>query len=361
MHNTVDGVIIITFHNLQSIAVSRLSPRDTSLASLKFPCGSAPPELVRTLCPAAWPGESYSPALDCPVRVQYYDQFNLKAGDDIEFNELRLLKTSGGLFAAFSYLRGALPTELSSCAKLDDILYRPAPTPGSATQTDSTSVMSAPQEGYPPQGYPQQDPYGQQPQHGEQQPQYGEQQPQHGEQQPQPGFGAASPPPAQEQLQDAYGKKKKRGYAAQAYDFGAGGNTAVAGAPPANNFAPISQQAYGGYPAPVEQPAYGGTQPYQDAPQPAPSGFGQSALSGLGGYQAPPAAYPGPGAGDGMGGVTQGMGQMGLGQQPAQPNAPGAAKLPLNQLYPTDLLNQPFNVSELELPPPPIILPPNVS
>lgn len=33
---------------------------------------------------------------------------------------------------------------------------------------------------------------------------------------------------------------------------------------------------------------------------------------------------------------------------------------PLNQLYPTDLLNQPFNVSELDLPPPPIILPPNV-
>ncbi|KAJ3566134.1 hypothetical protein NPX13_g7252 [Xylaria arbuscula] len=43
-------------------------------------------------------------------------------------------------------------------------------------------------------------------------------------------------------------------------------------------------------------------------------------------------------------------------QQPAQ-----QPRLPLNQLYPTDLLNQPFNVSELDLPPPPCILPLNAS
>jgi protein transport protein SEC24 len=49
----------------------------------------------------------------------------------------------------------------------------------------------------------------------------------------------------------------------------------------------------------------------------------------------------------------------GQAQQPqgAQPPRPAV----LNQLYPTDLLSQPFNVSELDLPPPPIALPPNVS
>jgi protein transport protein SEC24 len=65
-----------------------------------------------------------------------------------------------------------------------------------------------------------------------------------------------------------------------------------------------------------------------------------------------------------VGGITQGMGQMGLGgpgQAAAQPQAAATRPMALNQLYPTDLLNQPFNVAELELPPPPIILPPNVS
>lgn len=203
--------------------------------------------------------------------------------------------------------------------------------------------MSAPQEGYPPQGYPQQEQYG--------------------EQQPQPGFGAAAPPPAEEH-HDGHGKKKKRGYAAQAYDFGAGGNAALGGQPPnPENFAPVGAPAYGGYPAAAEQPAYTGNQPYTDAPQ--PSTFGQSALGGLGGYQTPqqPAGYPAPGAppGGDVGGITQGMGQMGIAPQAAAPGAGGAPRVALNQLYPTDLLNQPFNVAEIELPPPPIILPPNVS
>lgn len=208
--------------------------------------------------------------------------------------------------------------------------------------------MSAPQEGYPPQGYPQQEQYG--------------------EQQPQPGFGAAAPAPAEEHQDSHGGKKKKRGYAAQAYDFGAGGNAALGGQPPnPENFAPVGAPAYGGYPAPGEQPAYTGNQPYTDSPQPpAASTFGQSALSGLGGYQAPQQAqtgYPGPGApptGD-VGGITQGMGQMGIAPQAGQAGAGAIPRVALNQLYPTDLLNQPFNVAELELPPPPIILPPNVS
>jgi protein transport protein SEC24 len=62
--------------------------------------------------------------------------------------------------------------------------------------------------------------------------------------------------------------------------------------------------------------------------------------------------------------VTQQFGHMGVGdpnqpQQPMQPQQVPRA-VPLNQLYPTDLLTQPFNVAEIDYPPPPIILPPNV-
>jgi len=60
-----------------------------------------------------------------------------------------------------------------------------------------------------------------------------------------------------------------------------------------------------------------------------------------------------------MGNMQMGGGQS-VPQQQQQQQTQGRAG-PLNQLYPTDLLNQPFNVSELDLPPPPIILPPNVS
>jgi hypothetical protein len=44
-----------------------------------------------------------------------------------------------------------------------------------------------------------------------------------------------------------------------------------------------------------------------------------------------------------------------------QAPAPAARPIALNQLYPTDLLNTPFNVAELDYPPPPAILPQNVS
>jgi protein transport protein SEC24 len=212
--------------------------------------------------------------------------------------------------------------------------------------------MAAPQEGYPPQGYPAPDPYAQQ-------------------SPAQPGFPATSPPPGGQAEHDAAGKKKKRGYAAQAYDFGAGANSGLGGQ--TQGGAP-AQPAFGGYPAAVDnqQPAYGAAPQYGaqvGGPAPgAPQAYGQ------------PAQYPGPGyappepqyghapaaASPGVAGITQGMGQMGMGapqaqaQPGAQPQAPGRPTV-LNQLYPTDLLNQPFNVAELELPPPPIVLPANVS
>jgi protein transport protein SEC24 len=222
--------------------------------------------------------------------------------------------------------------------------------------------MAAPQEGY---GHP--DPYGQQAQYDEQ---------------PQtPGFANATSPPPAGDLQDG-GKKKKRGYAAQAYDFGGGANSALGGQPVAGGAfsPPLQQPAYGGYPAAAEaQPAYG-VQPAYGAPQygaqpgvpaPAQPAYGQPS-PGLGapaqGYQSFDNGYPNPATGapaPGVAGITQGMGQMGVGgpgQAPAQqPQAAGVARpMVLNQLYPTDLLNQPFNVAELDLPPPPIILPPNV-
>jgi protein transport protein SEC24 len=195
---------------------------------------------------------------------------------------------------------------------------------------------------------------------------------QYGHQDPdQPGFDqAGGPPPAQ----DVGGKKKKRGYAQQAYDFG--GNAALGGQtqgggqfPPAGTPVP----AYGGYPQQAEaQPQYGqtpyGAQPGAPIPgAPAPYGSPQQFGAGVGGYQPPDAGYPGaaaPATAGGVTGITQGMDQMGMGGVPppvaGQPQA-AARPAVLNHLYPTDLLNQPFNVAELELPPPPIILPPNVS
>ncbi|KAF6783592.1 Sec23/Sec24 trunk domain-containing protein [Colletotrichum sojae] len=86
---------------------------------------------------------------------------------------------------------------------------------------------------------------------------------------------------------------------------------------------------------------------------------------GYGGYQAPDAGYPALGGVPpvaGVAGLDQQVAGMNLGGQPQQAT-PGQAARPmtLNQLYPTDLINQPFNVSELDLPPPPIILLPNTS
>lgn len=155
-------------------------------------------------------------------------------------------------------------------------------------------------------------------------------------------------------------RKKRDRYAGQAYDFGTGANVAQGNQPPA--------AAYGGQPAPpygqqqqpayaqpsYGQPAYGDQASQTAATQPA---YGQPAYGGQPGY-------PGPdqyGAQGGVGAVTQQFGQMGIQQQPAAPQAASTnAPLQLNRLQTTDLISQPFHVSELDLPPPPIILPPNV-
>lgn len=192
-------------------------------------------------------------------------------------------------------------------------------------------------------------------------------------QQEQPGFGAPQQAGQPEQ-ETAGAKKKKRGYAAQAYDFGGGANAALGGQP----------QGGGQFQA-AQAPAYGGGYGQQPEPQPlaqqgAPQygtpitpgfppagGYGQQPqqpqqqYGGGVGYQAPDAGYPGPGAPNagGVAGITQGVKDMGVGG-PQLAMAPGSRPAVLNQLYPTDLLNQPFNVAELDLPPPPIVLPANV-
>ncbi|KAI1848364.1 hypothetical protein JX265_008855 [Neoarthrinium moseri] len=198
---------------------------------------------------------------------------------------------------------------------------------------------------------------------------------QYAQQAPDPHSGAvASPPPDQAAHQPPEaGKKKKRDrYATQAFEFGAGGNAAAggqtpggmppapgAGAAPMAGY-PAQQDFQAGYPG-AAAPAYGG------APAPAAYGApGGTPAAAVGGYQAPDPYYQGgagaPGAApQGVSGITAGMAGMNMGgQQPPQPPAQ-QARAALNQLYPTDLLNQPFNVSELDLPPPPCILPPNSS
>ncbi|CAH0015833.1 unnamed protein product [Clonostachys rhizophaga] len=174
----------------------------------------------------------------------------------------------------------------------------------------------------------------------------------------------------------AHGKKKKRGYAAGAFDVGSGANAAVGGQlQGANQFGiPQPQQAAPQYGYPSNEPQQPAAQGYQYPGQGygAPQQQQQQQQQPAYGYQAPEPGYQAPGVqaagvpgapgAPGVAGLTQGMGNMQIGagqpQQQPQGQAPRAA---MNQLYPTDLINQPFNATELDLPPPPINLPPNSS
>ncbi|KAI1082617.1 protein transport protein SEC24 [Whalleya microplaca] len=184
--------------------------------------------------------------------------------------------------------------------------------------------------------------------------------------------GQVSPPPQATQPHDA-GRKKKRGYATQAFEIGTGANAGGVGGPAMPGMPPMpspgsvgavpqSAAGYGGYPGQeFQQGGYG-------SPAAAPYGAQQPGTPvppGVGAYQAPDPYYQ-PGVGQpppGVAGITQGMAGMNMGATPQpgmqQPGPQG--RLALNQLYPTDLLQQPFNVSELDLPPPPCVLPPNAS
>lgn len=189
--------------------------------------------------------------------------------------------------------------------------------------------------------------------------------------QEQPYDGQAAHPAHQEGA--AAGKKKKRGYAAQAFEVGTGANALAGGQVPGGQpfaGAPIQGGAapYGSYPQAEPQPVAGGpAAPGYQYPQPGYGGQQPAAASqpAYGGYQGPDQGYQPPGGqgpAAGVAGITQGMAGMQMGGQPQQPQMAQAARpAVLNQLYPTDLLTQPFNATELDLPPPPIILPQNVS
>lgn len=186
--------------------------------------------------------------------------------------------------------------------------------------------MAAPQGGYPPQeGY-----YG-----------YGY---------AQPGYGSPGSPSQQQQpagvAQGTYshgqpGGRRKRAYAGEAFEFGSGANAALGGQETAGGAYGPPPPGYGGATMGYPQPVYG--DPGQVYPQ-------------VPGY--------GPSAAPEVGQMTQQFGAMGVAdpyQYPQQPAQGSRVPVQLNQLYPTDLLAQPFNVAELDYPPPPIILPPNVS
>ena len=150
--------------------------------------------------------------------------------------------------------------------------------------------------------------------------------------------------------------RKKRAYAGQAYEFGAGPNAALGG----------QQQAGGAYPAYSSQADAAGYPQggYQQTPAAVqqtavPMYPGQEPAPAMGGYQPHAQGYP---AAGGVPAMTQQFGQMDMSQKPPIAAAPQQAQRApvLNQLYPTDLSNQPFNVAELDYPPPPAVLPPNV-
>jgi protein transport protein SEC24 len=160
--------------------------------------------------------------------------------------------------------------------------------------------------------------------------------------------------------------RRKRQYAGQAYEFGTGGPQTQP--QPGESF---SGGTYDGYNAQAEaqtfqQTPYGPQ--YGASPNPPPPGFGPSPQQAygqnVGGYQPPDAGYPESGAAPSQGGVagiTQGMSNMSTAAPPPPPQQQAEYRPHLNQLYPTDMLSQPFHVSELDTPPPAIVLPPNVS
>lgn len=209
--------------------------------------------------------------------------------------------------------------------------------------------MASPQPGYPQQGAGQHNQHQYDQYSAHQQSEYAEN---------------ASPVQGTAPQQSAAARRKRQ-YAGQAYEFGGGANAALGGQTQGGGGYPGPPGAgYGGYGQQPQQPAYqppgyGVNQPA--VPSPGAPTYGQTPA--VGGYQPPEPGYAPHGAAPlspGMGGITQSMSNMGIGGQPPQQGQHMQQRPQLNQLYPTDLLNQPLNVAELDLPPPPIILPPNV-
>ena len=174
----------------------------------------------------------------------------------------------------------------------------------------------------------------------------------------------------QQQQGNAPAGKKKRAYAGQAYEFGAGGNAAlggqqVAGGPqyPGSQSAPAAGYGYPGPQQAEQAPQYG--LPPAQAPayngQPAAAAYAQPQYGApQGGYEPPATGYPVQPQQPQQPPLQQ-FSQMSIGTN--QPVPTGAGQLRLNPLQPVDISmqGQPFHVTDLDQPPPPIILPANVS
>ena len=141
-------------------------------------------------------------------------------------------------------------------------------------------------------------------------------------------------------------RKKRDRYAGAAYEFGANAGLNAGGAAPPQPAAPGYGAAAPGYGAPAQ--GYG-----------QPAAYGAPAPS----YGQPASPYGQPAAQD-PNALGQQFGQMNLGPQQGQA-APQlqqqATAASQNQLFPSDLIAQPFHVSELYNPPPPINLPANAA
>lgn len=194
---------------------------------------------------------------------------------------------------------------------------------------------------------------------------------------PDPSVPADGTPAAAAAARPAAGGKKKRAYAGAAFDVGAGANAGLGGQQPGGAAAPpLQNTGYGGYPqqpavsgsgqpTASAQPAYGQPaygqpaygqpaygQPAYGGPEPTQGAGQQPAYGAQAGYSAPDQS--------GVSGVTQQFQQMGVSGQPAPPAGAPAPAI-LNRLQTSDLISQPFHVSEVDLPPPAIAMPPNVS
>ena len=190
--------------------------------------------------------------------------------------------------------------------------------------------MSAPQGGYPPQeAYGQPSGYGSSPGSPSSQ---------------QPGLAHGN---YSSYTHHGHGGRRKRAYAGEAFEFGSGANAGLGGQPP------LAGGAYGQFPPQPQPPTVGYEQPVYGADPIA-------AQSAVPGYAAPGYAPP---VAPGISQMTQQFGAMGVSDPYQTAQAPTRMPVPvaLNQLYPTDIIAQPFNVAELDYPPPPIVLPPNVS
>ena len=143
-------------------------------------------------------------------------------------------------------------------------------------------------------------------------------------------------------------QKKKRAYAQQAYEFGANASMQQGQALP--------PMMGGGLPA---QPLGMGAQQMPQAPQDQLANqFGQMNLQQQEQQQQQqPQGYPQQSMQQPLQQQMQQPMQQPIQQQQQQSNVGYANQ---NQLLPSDLIGQPFMVQELDNPPPPINLPPNV-